>query len=229
MREKVVIFGTAEIASLCHFYFKHDSNYQVSAFTVDDEFIQQDSLEGVPIIPFSEIMERFSPEKYMMHVALSYNRLNKLREEKYHQAKSLGYKLVSYVCSKTAAWPDIQIGDNCFILENQTIQPTVKIGNNVMIWSSNHIGHGTHLKSHTYLASHIVLSGHNIIGERCFIGVNVATRDFCKIGDDCFIGMGANITKDVPNGSVVLGQPATILDSEDSRSKAIKKNYLNIE
>src|SRR3546814_4532198 len=67
-----------------------------------------------------------------MHVALSYNRLNRLREDKYHSAKAAGYRLASYVCSRSVVWPDLSVGDNCFILENQTIQPTVKIGNNVM-------------------------------------------------------------------------------------------------
>ena len=53
-----------------------------------------------------------------------------------------------------------------------TIQPNVKIGNNVMIWSGNHLGHGCNIDDHTYLSSHICISGHTNIGKRCFIGVN---------------------------------------------------------
>src|SRR3546814_726615 len=113
-----------------------------------------------------------------MHVALSYNRLNQLREDKYHSAKAAGYRLASYVCSRSVVWPDLSVGDNCFILENQTIQPTVKIGNNVMIWSGNHLGHGTQIKDHVYIASHVCIAGHCVIGERSFMGVNATTADF---------------------------------------------------
>ena len=88
---KVVIFGNAEIASLAHFYFKNDSDYQIVAFTVDDEFVREDTLEGLPVIPFSEINNKlFSVEEYSMHVALSYQKLNKLREEKYETVKQKG-------------------------------------------------------------------------------------------------------------------------------------------
>jgi hypothetical protein len=44
-----------------------------------------------------------------------------VRQEKYEQARAAGYALASYVCSKSAIWSDLDVGDNCFILENQTI------------------------------------------------------------------------------------------------------------
>jgi hypothetical protein len=42
-----------------------------------------------------------------MHVALSYQKLNRLRQAKYEQAKAAGYTLASYVCSKASVWPDL--------------------------------------------------------------------------------------------------------------------------
>ena len=160
---KVVIFGNAEIASLAHFYFKNDSDYQIVAFTVDDEFVREDTLEGLPVIPFSEINSKFSVEEYSMHVALSYQKLNKLREEKYETVKQKGYNLVSYVSSKSAYWNDIQVGDNCFILENQGSLSVCK--NNVMLWSGNHIGLARN--GSLYLASYLY-SGHYEWGKVLF-------------------------------------------------------------
>ena len=227
-KQPLIIFGTAEIATLARFYFTHDSPYEVVAFTADDEYVKEDILEGLPIIPFSEIEKRFSPDVHHMHVALSYRKLNRLREEKYYQAKKAGYKLASYVSTKSVTWPDLQHGDNCFILENQTIQPTVKIGNNVMLWSGNHIGHGSIIQDHTYFASHIVLSGHCNIGQRCFFGVNATIRDFINIGNDCFITMGASIVKDMESGSGALGAAGTILSADDRKAQAIKTKYFNL-
>ena len=221
----LVIFGNREIAALARFYFEHDSGHRVTAFTVDDAFVDEDSFEGLPVVPFSEATGRFPPSSHAMHVALSYQRLNRLREEKFHQARDAGYRLPSYICSKSVSWPDISVGDNCFILENQTIQPTVKIGDNAMIWSGNHIGHGSVIKDHVYIASHVCISGHCEIGERSFLGVNATIKDFIKIGRDCFVAMDASITTDMPDGAMAISESAQVLAEDDRRARALKRKY----
>lgn len=227
-KKKLAIFGSAEIASLAHFYFRHDSDYEVVAFTVDDDYVEAESFEDLPLLGFSEFQKRFPPGEVSLHVALSYTRLNGLREEKYKAAKAAGYDLPSYVCSRSVTWPDLSVGDNCFILENQTIQPTVTIGNNVMIWSGNHLGHGTAIKDHAYIASHVCISGHCVIGERTFMGVNATTADFTTVGADCFITMDASVVRDVPDGAVVLGSPGTVLPPDDRRAQSIKRKYFKL-
>lgn len=228
MARPLIIFGSAEMAQLARFYFSQDSEYDVVAFTVDDQFADKPQLDGLPLLPFSEALKRFPPDRCYMHVALSYSRLNQLRQEKFEQCRAAGYTLASYVCSKSVHWPDLKIGSNCFILENQTIQPTVEIGDNVMIWSGNHLGHGSRIGNHTYIASHVVVSGNCVIGERCFFGVNATLRDFLKIGNDVFVGMQAAVTQDVPDGAVVIGQPGTVLPPDDRRAKALRKKYFNV-
>ena len=228
MTKKLIIFGNAEIASLAKFYFTNDSEYEVIAFTVDDEYLENDTFEGLPVIPFSEVNKKYPPSEYEMHVALSYIRLNQLREQKYHQAKAAGYKLASYFSSKSSFWDDLSIGDNCFILEDQTIQPTGKIGNNVMLWSGNHIGHGTKIGNHTYFASQVVVSGNCKIGKRCFFGVNATLKDFLIIGDDVFVAMDASVTRDLKNNSVVVGSKCTIFDADDLVGQKIKNTYFKL-
>ncbi len=228
MSKKLVIFGSAEIALLAKYYFEKDSEYEVVAFTVDDAFIEGNELLGLPLIPFSQVTLKYPCESHYMFVALSYSGLNKFREEKYFQAKTVGYRLASYVCSKSVTWPDLKIGDNCLILENQTIQPTVEIGNNVMLWSGNHIGHGSIIGDHTYIASHVVISGHCKIGQRNFIGVNSTLRDFLTIGNDCFVAMHAAVAGDMPDGSVCLGKSGDVFDVDDRRAKALKRKYFKV-
>lgn len=230
MREQLVIFGSGEIAELAYFYFTNDSDFEVVAFTVDDEYVEADALQGLPIVPFSEVENRFPHSEYSMHVALSYRQLNRLREKKYHQAKRAGYHLVSYICSKSVVWHDLTHGDNCFILENQTIQPTVQLGANVMLWSGNHIGHGTVIEDHAYLASHICIAGHCKIGRRTFFGVNAATRDFCTIGKDCFVAMNSSVTRShIEDGSVVLGAKGSVLPASNELAIKVKRDYFGLE
>ncbi|MEX2643868.1 MAG: acetyltransferase [Acetobacterales bacterium] len=224
----LLIFGSAEMATLARFYFEQDGGRRVAAYTVDDDYVDAGTLDGLPLVPFSEATMRFPAVSHDGFVALSYNRLNRLRAAKAAQMRDAGYLLASYVCSRSVTWPDLVIGDNCFVLENQTIQPTVTIGNNVYLWSGNHIGHGTVIEDDVYVASHVVVSGHCRLGRGSFFGVNATVRDFCTIGAECFVTMGAPVTRDLPDGSVALAAGGEVLPPDDRRAAALRKKYFSI-
>src|SRR5581483_3111953 len=161
--------------------------------------------------------DRYPPGDFAMFVALSYSKLNEVRALKYHEAKAKGYELISYVCTRSVMWGDTEIGDNCFIFENQTIQPFVKIGNNVTMWSGNHIGHGSTIGDHCFMTSHVVVSGHVDIGASSFLGVNATLRDGLKIAPRSVIGAGATIVKDTVEGGVYIGVAATLKSEDGSK------------
>lgn len=207
---KIVVFGVGQFADVAHFYLTHDSPHDVIAFTVDSEYLKDKEFHGLPVVPFGEVERSYPPDGFKMFVPVSYRRVNKIRGEKYFEAKAKGYELISYVCSKATTWPGLVVGDNCFIFENNVIQPYVKLGNNVIMWSGNHIGHHTTIKDHCFLASHVVVSGSVTIEPYCFLGVNATVRDNIKIAKECVIGMGALVMKDTIEGGVYLGKPAEL-------------------
>lgn len=205
MKKPLVIFGAGDIAQLALYYFNTDSQYEVVAFTVDGVYIKEDVVFGLPIVAFEELTNKYPPNEYHLFIALSYSKLNAIRKEKYLLAKSLGYRLASYISSATTCLTQNEIGDNCFILEDNTIQPFVSIGNNVTLWSGNHIGHHSKVSDHTFIASHAVISGGVNIGQQCFIGVNATLRDHITIGDRCVIGAGALMLSDADSSGVYMG------------------------
>jgi sugar O-acyltransferase (sialic acid O-acetyltransferase NeuD family) len=208
MKKPLVIFGTGDIAQLAHLYFSSDSEYKVVAFTVDAAYINSALFCGLPVIAFEDITKSFSPGNCEMFVALSYSKLNALRKEKYHSVKSMGYRLASYISSRATILNEGRIGENCFIFEDNTIQPFVTVGNNVTLWSGNHIGHHSTIRDHCFIASHVVVSGGVEIGEQCFVGVNATLRDHIKIGERCVIGAGSLLLADAEPEGVYIG-PAT--------------------
>jgi sugar O-acyltransferase (sialic acid O-acetyltransferase NeuD family) len=202
---KLVVFGAGDIARLAHYYFAHDSEHEVVAFTVDAAYRTQEEFEGLPLVAAEEVARLFPPSTVRMFVAMSYAKMNRVRAEKYVAAKALGYDLVSYVSSRCSYLSQYPPGDNCFILEDNTVQPFVRIGSNVTLWSGNHIGHDSSIGDHCFISSHVVVSGHVSIGPSCFIGVNATLRNSISIGDRTLIGAGAVIMKNTPPGSVYPG------------------------
>jgi len=206
MKRKLVVFGAGDIADVAWFYFSRYSDYEPVAFTVDAAYIKEATFRGLPVVPFEEVVASHSPEGHDMFVAMSYSRLNAVRKEKYEAAKRQGYRMASYISPQATVLNEGRIGDNCLILEDNTIQPFVEIGNNVTLWSGNHIGHHSTVRDHCFLASHIVVSGGVEIGEQCFIGVNATLRDHIKVGPRCVIGAGALLLADAEPEGVYMGK-----------------------
>jgi sugar O-acyltransferase (sialic acid O-acetyltransferase NeuD family) len=201
---KLVIFGTGDIARLAHFYFTRDSPHDVVAFTVDEDYRRGDEFLGLPLVDFAEVRRRYPADEHQMFVALSYSQMNKLRAARYEQAKALGYRLASYVSSRCSWLTDSPVGDNCFVLEDNTVQPFVRVGNNVTLWSGNHIGHDSVIDDHCFISSHVVVSGHVRVGAFCFLGVNATLRNSIVIAPHTLVGAGAVVMKDTEEHGVYL-------------------------
>lgn len=201
---KVVIFGAGKIADEAFFYLTNDSAHDVVAFTVDSEHITATEKLGLPVVAFERIIESHPPGDFKMFVAVGYQELNKLRARKYDEAKARGYELVSYVSSRASNFGGVAVGDNCFVLEFVTIQPCSQIGNNVFLWSGNHVGHHASVRDHCYIAGNVVISGSTVIEPYCFLGVGATIGHEVTVGEDSFVGAGSLITKNVAPKSVFI-------------------------
>lgn len=201
---KIVIFGVGDAGRMAHFYFAHDSEHEVVAFTVDAEYAKEPEFLGLPLVEFEKVNQMYPPASYKMFIAVGYTKMNQVRAAKYFRAKEMGYELVSYVSSHCTYLSETPAGDNCFILEDNTIQPFVRIGNNVTLWSGNHIGHDSVIEDHCFLASQVVVSGRVRIGSYCFIGVNATLRNGINIAPHSLLGAGAVIMKDTREHSVYI-------------------------
>lgn len=206
---KVIIFGVQDFAQLACFYLRHDSEHEVVAFSVNEQYLPDAGpFEGLPVVGFENIEQTYPPGEFFFFAPMSPGRMNRTRESVYRQIKLKGYGLISYVSSKATVFPGVPIGDNCFILEDNTIQPFTAIGNNVVLWSGNHIGHHSVIKDHVSFTSHVVLSGHCVVEPFSFFGVNATIRDRIHIAEGSLIAMSASVTKDTEPWGVYKGNPA---------------------
>ncbi len=204
-KHKLVIIGDSAFAEIAYEYFTHDSEFEVVGFSVEQEYLKRDELFGVAVVPFETLEEKFAPEEHYFYAAMVYTQGNKLRERLYLEAKEKGYKAASYISSQAFVWRNAEIGEHCFIFEDNTVQPFVKIGDNVILWSGNHIGHHSTIKSHNFISSHVVISGFCQVGEYCFMGVNSTVGNNINIGDNCVVGAAATIVGDVEDNQTVVG------------------------
>src|SRR5262249_44411276 len=153
----LVIVGDSAFAEVAYEYFTHDSPYRVAGFAVERDFLKQDCLFGLPVVALEDVERHFPPTSHAAHVAVVYTQLNRLRARLAANVKARGYALASYVSSRAFVWGNVVLGEHCFVFENNVIQPFARIGDNVVLWSGNHVGHHSVIEENCFVSSHVVI------------------------------------------------------------------------
>lgn len=213
MKNRVIIFGASDTAELAHYYLENDSNFNVEAFALTKSHLKNESLisrnngKEYPVIDFENLQNIYPPSDFFLFVPMTGIKMNDVRERIYLEGKKKGYKYVSYISSKATVFNN-KIGENCFILEGNTLQPFTNIGNNVVLWSGNHIGHHGKIDDNVFFTSHVVMSGHCHIKNNCWIGVNSTIRDGLTLEEKTLLAMGSLLTKSTEPNGFYMGSPA---------------------
>lgn len=201
---KVVIFGVSDFASQVSFYLKNDSDFEIVAYTVDAEYNKMKTFLDLPVVDFEDVHTIYPPTEYAMFVAIGYHKLNSTRETKYHEAKAKGYQLISYICSRNSYWNDLQVGENCFIMEGNVFMQHVKIADNVIIAIGNKIGHDSIIEENCFITSNVMMGGFCTIKKNSFIGLSAVIKDKTTIGERNILGAGSILLKNTKNDSSFL-------------------------
>lgn len=217
--KKVVIIGNTSNARLAKYFFTIDSEYDVAAFSVNKKYITEPEFDGLKVVPLEKLTSLYPPGEFEAFVAVGYTDMNKIREKLYNDCKDKGYVMANYISSRCSYLSQFPTGDNCFILEDNTIQPFVKIGNNVVLWSGNHIGHDVTIEDHNFITSHVVVSGFVTIKRNCFLGVNATIRDAITIAPETLVAAGAIIMKDTVEKGVYLPARSTLFEKKSDEIK----------
>ena len=178
------------------------------AFTVDQRFLTKSMHEGLPVIPFEDLLNVYPPSTTKLLIPLGYTGINGLRMARFQQATKSGYELISYISSRASVWPNQSFGKNCLVYEHAIIQPFATIEDNVIIRSGAHISHHCKIGKHSFISAEATFGGNVTVGERCFIGLGAVIRDALKIAERSFIGAGAVVIADTEPDGVYIGNPA---------------------
>ena len=216
--KKLIIFAGSEMQSLMKYYFESTGEYQVLRFTMNHEHLEKISDHTVPKISWEDLISENQLKDHYLYIGIGYGSMNKIREKKYLEAKKAGFKFASYISPMANILTD-DIGENNFILEDNTIQPFVKIGNNNIIWSGNHIGHHSIIGNNNFISSHVVIAGGVTIKNNTFLGINSTIRDHITVEDYTLIGGNAWISRDTEQYGVYLSGEATKINKKSFELK----------
>lgn len=212
-----MIFGTGKGADMATRYFNATGKYAVAGYAVDRAFYSAPAFRDKPVATTDEMLKRFPKEENLAFVPLGASRMNAARAEKYAELKALGYRFASFIHPSNPIDESVEIGENCLILEHQSINMDVRIGNNVVMWSGCQVGDRSVIEDHVFMAAHVAFAGDSVAGERSYFGSNSTVGNGVKVGKRCFIGANALIADDTQDGAVHVVQPTPAIGIDSSR------------
>lgn len=225
-KRKLFIFGNTDYASWAKDYFDERSDWSVAGFVVDKQYVNSEYFCGLPVIEAPRCVDIYPPEEYFGFVAIGYREMNRIRAEKMHWLKAQGYSLASYIDPSCQRMSTVQIGENCFIMENVVLQPRTQIGDGVCLGSGVCVGHDTAIKACSYIAIGAIIAGAVTIGNNCFVGANSTISNGLNIADYTLIGAGAYITKNTTEyGAYLAEHSKNVLKRAENSEKAQKQLF----
>lgn len=211
--EKIIVIGgkgtPIVVAEQIHdANIRFGSKYEFIGFAYDEE-TKDNTINGFPILggtrEIFKLYERYNDVKF---VFMMYRQdVYKERVELQQSLKIPDSRYFTFVHPSVMLAQSVKVGVGCVILANCVINSNATLGRFCTMQSNSMIGHEATIGDYNFIAAHAIVANINM-GSRNFIGINASTNNFISIGDDCFIGMGSNVIKDVPSNTKVYGNPA---------------------
>jgi UDP-perosamine 4-acetyltransferase len=102
----------------------------------------------------------------------------------------------------------VQLGRGVQVMAGAIVQCGAIVGENCVLNTGSLIDHDCRIGAHAFVSPGATLCGEVDVGEDAFIGAASVVMPGCEIGRRAIIGMGAVVTRSVPEGAIVAGNPA---------------------
>lgn len=170
---------------------------------------------GVPVLGGDDYLDNLSTAKTLLVNGLGANPKTLNRQKLFAKMKALGFRFKSFAHPAAIVSRTAKIGEGCQIMAGAVLQCGVVLAENAVINTRSSIDHDCIIGSHAFIAPGVTLCGDVRVASSAFIGAGAVAIPNIRIGENAIVGAGAVLTKSVPDGWVVAGNPAVKIGIND--------------
>ena len=211
---KSVIIGAGTYGEVYLAYLQ-EAGVDIAGFLDDNKDLHGSLVKGVRVLGGTDLLPSLR-DTYQVEAVYCPIGNNKLRVRFLSLANQLGYQTPNYIHPSAIISPSVVIGKGVYVLLNTSIMPYVTIQDYVMISMNANIAHHSVLEEGTFISTGVNFGASIVAHKYSYVGISATIMTGIKnLGEDCLVGAGAVVIKDVPDKAVVAGVPAKMLRIKD--------------
>ncbi len=144
---------------------------------------------------------------------------NRPRQRLFDEVVSAEFKPINVVHLRAIISPSVALGLGVTIMAGAVINADSRLGDNVIVNTGAIIEHDCVIGDHVHVATGAQLAGTVEVGEGAHIGAGSVIKQGISIGRNAIVGAGAAVVKDVADGTIVAGVPASVIGESKDREK----------
>ena len=203
MRKKVVIIGAGGHAKVIADIIEKSGD-EIVGFLDDNKEIRTTIIKEYKVI--GDLNNRFAmavtKENLEFIIAIGDN---KKREEISH---SPNLKFYTAIHPSAQIGLDVEIQEGTVIMANACINSSAKIGKHCIINTGAIIEHDNIIEDFVHISPNVALGGTVKIGKSTHVGIGSTIKNNITICENCKIGAGAVVVKDIEKEGTYIGVPA---------------------
>lgn len=211
-----VIFGISEFSEYLYHTIRIEGKIDVVAFTVTKEYLHVSEYCGLPVLDFDKLYENY--DSFEIVISVGYQKMNTGREFVYNQCKQKGYKIGTYVSSRSICDSD-KIGEGSIIMPMAYIPPLTEIGKCTIINIATTIGHTSDIGDFNWFSGNCIMGGNVKVGDNCFFGMNSLIKNGITVESFTMLGAYSYLSDDSIEGRFYSGNPA--VNTKNLKSKIV--------
>lgn len=205
----ILILGAGGHARVLIDLLREGYRDRVIVGTLDDDPAAERDLLGVPLLGTSRELARLRQEgveEAVLGVGAVTN--NSVRAKLYKMLRQHGFYVPTLIHPRAIVEPSARFGQGCQIFPGGIVSSNAHLSENVIVNSGAVVSHDCVLGAHSHVTPGAILAGGVTVGETSVIGMGATIYLNIRIGANVVIGNGVHVFRDVPDGSVMLGNAA---------------------